>query len=210
MNEKILQIIAQQRAIRTYSNQPISDEDWQVLLEVARASASSNGLEPWRILQVDSADLRAEVLPFSRGMEKQLRTAPKLIYFIGKKIEKKEEWAEAQLKLVQAYPDEIFDGWKERFKYLQENMLTIDKEAWNERQMTIPAAQMALAAGFLGIDYCLMEGFDYHNVGQILAKCGAFNPDTEQLGIAVSFGYRQENPKRPKMRRAMNDIIDII
>ena len=63
------------------------------------------------------------------------------------------------------------------------------------------------AAALVGIDSCPIEGFHQENVEQLLAE--KFDIDTTKYGISymVAFGYRKEDPVRPKTRRDLEEIV---
>lgn len=194
MREKLQTALNFARAIREFdTTKTISEKDWQALLDIARQAPSSQGREAWKIIQVDSQQLRQQLLPVSPGMTQQLQTADKFIFFTAQK--------------AAAYPHDA------RLLRLT-SAIGANTDAlittWSQRQAFIPLGQMLLAAGLLGIDCCPMEGFDVAAATEILAKTGAINPEKEILTVAAAFGYRKENPATTKQRRQLNDIVTVI
>lgn len=49
------------------STKKIRTEDWNILAETLRLSASSYGLQPWKFIVVQDPELRKQLLPLSWG-----------------------------------------------------------------------------------------------------------------------------------------------
>ncbi|MDR0298380.1 MAG: nitroreductase family protein [Streptococcaceae bacterium] len=208
-NQTLLKKIANARRIVEFdSTKPVSDENWQTLLSVAQSAASSNGLEPWTLLQIDDRDLREKIAKDSPGMVKQLASAPKFIIFKKRKLTT--DYKKHLMRAVHDMNEATYLKFQASFQALTHLLLDIDETAWLERQASIPLGQMLFAASLLDIDCCPMEGFFYKKVGKLLAKEGLLDLKTEQLGVAVAFGYRKENPERPKTRRPLEEILTVI
>ncbi len=77
-------------------------------------------------------------------------------------------------------------------------------------QTYIALGNMMTAAAQIGIDSCPIEGFHREKLEEILEKEGII--DREQFGISsmVVFGYRKEDPKRPKTRKSMEEVVEWI
>ncbi len=78
---------------------------------------------------------------------------------------------------------------------------------WASKQSYIALGNMLTAAAMIGIDSCPIEGFIKEKAEVLLRE--KLGVDTEKYGLSymVAFGYRKENPKRPKSRRNIKDII---
>jgi nitroreductase len=55
---------------------------------------------------------------------------------------------------------------------------------------------MMTSAAFIGIDSCPIEGFSYDKVREILWEEGALEDGKLDVSVAVTLGYRKEEPKR--------------
>lgn len=65
----MLDLIKKRRSIRKYTDEPVSDEDIQALLEAAMAAPSANNSQPWTFIVVREAELRqklAQTHPWSK------------------------------------------------------------------------------------------------------------------------------------------------
>lgn len=177
--------VIEARTIRNFDkSRTISDENWADLLTVAQQAVSSQGREWWRIIEVESSEIRAAIEPFAPGMWRQLQTAPKFIFFVARRISELDEGLERL-------------GAGLGFQSLA------DFDAWAARQVYLPLGQMIVAAGQLGIDSCPMEGCELAKVSELLGLDG----HAEQLVVACAFGYRAKEPEKVKRRRAISEIV---
>ena len=206
--EEILSVVTSARSARSFdSNHKISDEDWETLLTVAQQAPSSNSLEAWRIIEVNEPEIRRQLIEVAPGEKQQLATADKFVFFAAVSADENSAYAWHMQKDLQQMPDDVFAAWQQRLYGLHHNLLNISFDTWLERQATIPIGQMTLAASLLGIDSCMMEGFFYSRVAEILTAAGLLNPEEERLATGVAFGYSDFVPKREKIRRPLDEIV---
>ena len=59
-------------AVKEFTPKILPDQKVQALLEATRKSASSYGLQPYKLILIKSRDIREELLPYSLGQEKVL------------------------------------------------------------------------------------------------------------------------------------------
>lgn len=69
---------------------------------------------------------------------------------------------------------------------------------------------MMTAAAQIGIDACPIEGFCSDKGNELLEKKGLLEDGRLAVSVMVAFGYRAENPGRPKTRRAVEDVVQWI
>ena len=79
---------------------------------------------------------------------------------------------------------------------------------WACRQSYIALGNMMTAAAMIGIDSCPIEGFDREPVEKILKEAGIITENHLSIACMVAFGYRAEDPSRPKSRRAMDEVVE--
>ena len=195
----------------------IPDEDFNFILETGRLSPSSHGLEPWRFLIVQNAELRAKMVPFCWGARKQLPTASHFVVILarsGKDMRYDSEVIAAFMRDVQkSSPEEqkarvarLQNFQQEDFKLLDDRM----RFDWACEQTYIALGNMMTAAAEIGIDSCPIGGFNREKVETLLAQEGVL--DREHFGVScmVAFGYRRQPPARPKTRQALDTITEWI
>ena len=217
--EAIVQAFRFRHACKAFDpSRKIQKEDFAFILETARLSPSSYGLEPWRFIVMQNDALRSKLLPVVWGGQGQIPTASHLIIVLARKKQAMlphSEYIQRMIREVHHFPDAAADMFVEKYeKFLNEGFKLVQNERamfeWACRQTYLAVGNMMSAAAQIEIDSCQMEGFDKDGVEQLLQEEGLLN--REEFGVAcfVAFGYRKEQPSRPKSRQAMEDIVQWI
>lgn len=193
----------------------ISDEDFDVLLETARLSPSSMGIEPWKFIVVQNKVLRDELAEVSWGGKKQIPTASHLVLAFSRTAEDLKhdsEYINSLLTDVKQLPEEMVTMMKSimqsientRFNNNDDEMLNYSRE-----QTFIALGNMMTVASLLEIDSCAIGGFDPEAVNTILKDRNIIDTDKFNLTCMVAFGYRKAEPA-PKTRREMKEVVEWI
>ncbi|MDG6882283.1 Putative NAD(P)H nitroreductase [Phocoenobacter uteri] len=200
-------------AIRDYDPaKKISEEDFNVILELARLSPSSVGSEPWKFLVVQNPELREKLKPVSWGMKSQLDNASHLVFLLA---HKNMRWdTDFFRNKLQSYglSGERLESKLEHYRNFQQNDIEILESErtlfdWASKQTYIALGNMMNGAAMLGIDSCPIEGMNYKGVTDILVEAGLFDPTEYGVSVAVTFGYRSEKPLPAKSRKKMEDLM---
>jgi nitroreductase len=193
----------------------ISDADFDFLLEIARLSPSSYGFEPWNIVVLQNEKLRKAIRPQALGASKQLDTASHfLIFTVKTDLTANSKYFEHILRDVRKMPAVARLATKTSFRpfarFLQD--LTDDRKRhdWAAKQAYIAMANIMLAAAEIGIDSCPIEGFNLAKVEKILSQNNVVDLTTDRVAVMLALGYRAGEPKHPKTRRAMDEIVKYI
>ncbi len=167
----------------------VSKEDFETLKEGIRLSASSYGLQPYKILIVENPELRAQLQPAAWG-QSQIVDASQLIVFanitnfgeaeIDAYFQNLIETRRIPMESVQGYAD---------FMKLKVTALSEDaRNTWTAKQTYIALSNLLNAAAELQIDVTPMEGFEPEKINEILGL--------DKLGLNASviaaIGYRHE------------------
>lgn len=168
----------------------VSEKDLEVLKEAIRLSASSFGLQPYRVLIIEKPELRAELQGASWG-QAQIVEASHLIVFanitnfgdqeVDSYFDNLTNTREIEMEAVQGYKDFV-----KNFV----NTLPVDaKNIWTSKQTYIALSNLLNAAAELKIDVTPMEGFEPQKYNEILGL--------DKLGLNASLvatiGYRHED-----------------
>lgn len=212
--QEILEAFHFRHATKRFDPQrKIPDEDFQLILEAGRLSPSSIGLEPWLFLIIQNRELRTKLREVAWGAQGQLPTASHFIVILARTdVNYDSDYVSTHLKNIHKMPDEIFQQFLIRYKSFQESDLPmLDNERalydWACRQTYIALGNMMTAAALMGIDSCPIEGFDYRAVHDILEKEGLLEGGKLQASVMAAFGYRAEEPHRPKTRKGMAEAV---
>ncbi len=214
--EEILKAHSFRRAIKEFeTEQKISDEDFEFILEVGRKSPSSFGWEPWKFIVVQNMELREKLMVPSWGAQKQLPSASHFVILLARKGDEMRagsDYLKYKSQQIDQLPQEIEEMKVGFFKNFMENEfdLTDDRKIfdWACKQVYLPFANMMTAAAQIGIDSCPIEGFDRAKVEEILSKEGIL--DANRLGVAamLAFGYRKEDSPFPQSRFPMEEVVE--
>ncbi|MFE8699956.1 NAD(P)H-dependent oxidoreductase [Cytobacillus sp. FJAT-54145] len=212
--ETILEAFRSRHATRSFdASRKIQEEDFDFILETGRLSPSSVGFEPWKFLVIQNQELRDQLREVSWGAQGQLQTASHFVIILAKtNLRYDSDYVINHLKTVKDMPDEVVEQASARYKVFQEKDLPmLDSERalfdWASKQTYIALANMMTGAALIGIDSCPIEGFQYAAVNKILADRGLLDDGEWQASVMVAFGYRLEDPKRPKTRKEIAEAV---
>jgi len=214
-NDDILNVFNFRHACKEFNpEKKISDQDFNFIMETARLSPSSFGIEPWEFLIVQDPKIREKLKIHTWGGQNQFPTCSHLVVCLVKKsffMKYDSDYVEHFMKDIQGNSDEVFELRKNRLKMFQKSdfaLLDNDRALfdWSCKQTYIALGNMMTSAAMIGIDSCPIEGFQKKEIEDVLAL--SCNINLEKYGIAymVTFGYRI-NPPKTKTRQALKDIL---
>lgn len=211
MNESILNALTWRYAVKTFdSTKSVSDENIATILEAARLAPSSVGLEPWKFIVVTNPELRTKLR--AAGYDQTKITDASYLVVIAHRTD------------ADALPQELIDRAMTTTGATAEDLAGLKAMAegsvqghkgsddimqgWLAAQTYIPLGMMMQTAALLAVDACPMEGFDVGQVNEILG----LKEKNLSVSTMIAFGYRgaDEYANSPKVRRAYNDVIEVI
>jgi nitroreductase len=219
IKEQILNALDFRFACKEFDiNKKILEDDFNVILESARLSPSSYGLEPWKLIILDNKNIRQKIKPFCWGAQKQLDTADRYLILLArssKDMEYNSDYIKETMGNLHKSPPDVVITRQERLEKFQEtnfnSLNNIDiLFQWACRQTYIILANMMMSASLLKIDSCPIEGFDMGEVEKILIEENIL--DKEHFGVAcmVAFGYRTSGPDKQRSRREISEVVKLI
>jgi nitroreductase len=197
------------------ASRAISAEDFDFILETARLSPSSFGLEPWKFLVVQNPQLRQNILPHVWGGQKQLPTASHVLIGLIRKscfMRYDSDYVQDFMRSIQKFPEEAALTRTAILKKFQEQDFSLFESEramtdWGGKQTYIALANMMTTAAMIGIDSCPIEGFEQDALQQLLAEQMNLDLNAWSVAYLVAFGYRNGPPARPKTRHEITDIV---
>ena len=215
--EEILAAYQFRHACKEFDDQRmISAEDFDCILETARLSPSSFGLEPWMFLVIQNQQLREQLKTHTWGGQKQLPTASHVVLTLVRRsvdMHHDSDYVQNLMRYVQCFPEEIIQlrtSILEKFQRHDFDLLSHPRhfDEWSTRQTYIALGNMMTTAAMLGIDSCPIEGFEQAGVNQVLVE--TIGLDVEHWGVAymVAFGYRKQAPARVKTRQTQAQVVE--
>jgi nitroreductase len=187
------------------SNKKISDANVAALKDSIKLSASSFGLQPYRIIAVKDSDIRNELMANSWNQKQVTDSSCVFVFTVVKSIN--ENYVDNFMKLV-ATKKGIGDvsqlnGYKQMIMGFVNN-LGDGVSAWAARQAYIALGTLLTSAALLKIDTCPMEGVNAEKYNEILK----INDNYTTICVCA-LGYRSENDVTAgnvKVRREDDDL----
>ena len=208
MKTKFMEAMNFRHACKVFDEtKTISDEDINFIMEVARKSPSSFGMEGWKFLVVTNEELKKKLRPYCWD-QVQITSCSHLIVVLSaiesvkidsgiprKRFERRELGKEKTDIYMGVYANHLKD------------VLPSDTNiySWTVRQTYIAVGNMMTAAACIGIDSCPIEGLEKENVEKVLG----LDTSKYQLSMLLPLGYRI-NPQSKQLREPFEDIVEFI
>jgi len=196
------------------TSKKLSDEDMNFILQIANLSPSSFGFEPWHFIVLKDSELRNALRPIVTGAPLRLNTASHFVLGLSMKAPMTKwdsDYIKEMLKEVKQFPEDTIKRYLGLVQEFQQHDHVLDTDRklfdWASKQSYIALGNMLTTAAMIGIDSCPIEGFIKEKAENLLSNKLGVDTDKYGLSYMVAFGYRKENPKRPKSRRNIKDII---
>ncbi|MBI3563263.1 MAG: nitroreductase family protein [Gammaproteobacteria bacterium] len=156
-------------AVKQFSTDVINDGQVQALLTATRLSASSFGLQPYRLLIVKSTEIRQQLLAYSMGQDKVLNSSHLIVFATQTNLG--DEIVHAyidQVSKVRGIPSEELQDLTDQIKGSLAAKTPQQKNAWAKNQTYLALGNFLTCAAIMGIDACPMEGFNAEGYDNVL------------------------------------------
>jgi nitroreductase len=182
----------------------ISESDLNFLKEAVRLSASSYGLQLYKVLVIESPELKAQLLPAAYG-QTQITDASHLFVFASQTNVGDAE-IDAYLKNaseIRELPIEALAGYGNFMKGTINPMPEDLKAIWTAKQTYLALGNLLNAAAELNIDATPMEGFNASAFNEVL---GLDKLNLSAVVIApVGFRHTEDDTQHYKKVRKSNE-----
>jgi nitroreductase len=171
------------------STKKVSDDNFELLMESVRLSASSYGLQPYHVFVVSDKEIREKLKPVSWG-QSQITDASHL-FVLANQTDFGGELVDdylINLSKIRKVPIEELKGYSD---FAKSKLVDLPKEVknnWAAKQVYIALGNLMQAAAELKIDTCPMEGFEAEAYDKILGL-------TEKgltTSVVLPVGYRSD------------------
>lgn len=195
-------------AIKTFdSTKRVSDTDFDKILEIARLTPSSLGLQPWKFVVVNDPEVRNQ-LQVAAHNQRQVVDASRFVVLCCKN-DISTDFVENYIdyvSIVQNVSLEVLADYKQMILSFVGGQKENEMNGWLASQAYIVLGNLLTSCALAGIDACPMEGFDKNKFDEILKL--------KDLGIksqiAIAMGYRSDSDeisKRQKVRYPISDLV---
>lgn len=187
----------------------IPAETWAALEQTLVLTPSSFGLQPWKFLVIDDAELREKLVPHA-WRQRQVADASHLVIMTVPKAVS-EDYIDANIMRMAEVrggtPDALIGFRKMVAGFRADLEAKGGLEQWAKLQAYIALGQFMLAAAMLGIDTCPMEGFEPAKFDEVLG----LDAQGWTAAVLCPAGYRHADDRYsvlPKVRFESKDVIE--
>ncbi|MDY0195563.1 MAG: NAD(P)H-dependent oxidoreductase [Sulfurovaceae bacterium] len=199
--KSLLDILHFRHACKLFDeNKKISKDNLAFILETARLSPSSFGMEHWRFIVIKNQELKETLRPICWN-QPQITTCDAVVAIVAKH---KAVSAPAYYKAMFArrgLDDDAMQAYVERYENYINDLPSI--KAWSQKQCYLAASNIMNYAAMIGVDSCPIEGFERENVEKALD----IDSSKESVALIVALGYRV-NPQTPKFRLPFDEVVE--
>ena len=194
-------------AVKEFTPRILPDQKVQALLEATRKSASSYGLQPYKLILIKSRDIREELLPYSLGQEKVLNCSHLVVLAAQTNIGDitVERFIQQFMKTRDVAYSSI-EGYSTHMKQALASKSPAAKREWAHQQAYVALGTLLASAAMMNIDSCPMTGFD-HKAYDKLLDLGSKGLESSSI---VALGYRSPNDTSATLAKVRFDYSDII
>lgn len=206
---ELLQALNWRYATKTFdATKKVPEDVFAQIMEATRLAPSSFGLELWKFVVVDNAELRAKVREVSWN-QAQITDASHLVVLCRQAdvTPADVETFIARTATTRGLTDlSVLDGYKQMILGTISNLDEAKKDSWMGKQVYLALGFLMAEAAELGVDTCPMEGFDPAKVDEILGlgKLGL------KSVVLCPVGYRSAEDKYAelaKVRRSKEEVL---
>lgn len=187
----------------------ISVENLEKIKEAVQLSASSYGLQLYKVLIIESSEIREKLKPVSFGQD-QITEASHLVVFCNYSEvsdEHVDEYLELKAQTEQISINDL-SGYGDFMKEKIREKAVFERNSWTANQTYLALGNLLAACAELKIDACPMEGFESEAYNEILGL-------TEQglnTAVIAAIGYRSDQDRTqnvPKTRKPVDSLFEI-
>lgn len=197
------ELILKRRACKLFNDKKINKNDLNFILESGILAPSSHGFEPWKFIVVGEKNDNLNLAKLCFNQENVASASHNIIFLARKDLQSKDEFAQKQVRRFAGKSEENFQ------RILQ--IYTRKTNAMNEKELYhyatlqcyLAMMQMSLAAMSLGIDSCMIGGFEKDKVDEFLKLKYPF-----ETAVILSLGYKAHESKYPTLRLKFDEVVE--
>jgi len=168
----------------------VSNEDFEILKEAIQLSASSYGLQPYKVFIIENPEIRAKIQPVVWG-QTQIVDVSHLVVFanITNFSDTEIDAYIKNLSETRGIPVESVQGYSDFMKSKITTLPVEERNNWTAKQTYLALGNLLNAAAEMKIDVTPMEGFEPAAVNEILG----FDKLGLNASLLATIGYRHED-----------------
>ena len=185
---KLIDDLKWRYATKKFSNKRVTDEDLEKIIEAINLSASSVGIQPYRLIIIENPRLKKDLAEGS--FNSQIAEASHLLVFAAFTSITKEHISN-YMELISKVRDTPLEALADFENAISSGLLSktdTDNFIWSAKQAYIGLGTALIAAAQLKIDSTPMEGFDAEKFDELL---GLKEKNLKSV-VTLALGYRDE------------------
>ncbi len=194
-------------AVRKFSSERIEESRVQELLTATRLSATSYGLQPFRLIEVNDVGVRKDLFEYAMGQDKVVNCSHLIVIAVQTDIG--DELVDRYVRVVADTRRKSVDdlrGLAEHIKSVFDSKSTAQKREWAHQQAYIALGTMLTAAATMEIDTCPMTGFEPAGFNRVL---GLGEMGLESV-VICALGIRHPDDGNAKLAKVRYDHAEMV
>ena len=187
-------------ASRKYNDRKIDDESIEIIKEMVRNSPSAVNVQPWKIKILNDGELKGKLAPYVFGGQTQVPSCSHLMVLCANTDWESHIEANIDCMKQAQVPEQNIKYYQMAVDGMFGRISADEKLAEAEKNVYIAAASAVFGAKSLGIDSCIIQGFDVDEISNILDLPSNITPT-----LLVTLGYAADSPT-PKSRLQEDEI----
>ena len=204
---ELLKALQWRYAVHQFTDEKISAEQIQNLLEATRLAPTSYGLQPFKVLVLESESIRQQLVEHSYRQDKILKSSHLIVFAseteindvtIDRYFTQCQKMTGRTVAEYEAYSNHIKKSFTEK--------TALQKRLWAQQQTFIAFGQFLTSAAILKIDCCPIGGFEANGYDEVLqlAEQGLTATIVSPIGVRHP---EDKHAYQPKIRRDYHDLV---
>ena len=186
----------------------VSNDDIESLKTAVKLTASSVGLQPYKVIVIEDKAMREKLVEGVSGNNKAVvaDASHVFVFAIEENVgDKQVDNLMQNISETRNIPVEELKGFRDYISNYVSGLTVEQKNIWSAKQAYIALGNLMSAAALLKIDTTPMEGFDSKAVNEILG----LEKQGLSATVVAAVGYRHENDDtqhNKKVRKSNNEL----
>ena len=208
MNRNFEKALQFRHACKSFDmSKKIPSEDIEFILNAARLSPSSYGLETSKYIVISNDKLKEKIQEASMNQSQIGNCSHLIIVLAGiEEVKIKSGIPKARFERLNMPKENLefflslYEGFSNEHLYNDEKIYN-----WASKQAYISVGNMMTAASVKGVDSCAIEGFEKERIENILG----LDASLHQVALVLPFGYRKYE-QSALVRQDLTDLVQFI
>ncbi|WP_373020515.1 nitroreductase family protein [Thiomicrorhabdus sp.] len=194
-------------AVRQFSPERLDECKVGELLSATRLSATSYGLQPYRMIRVDDMNVRRSLIEYSYGQEKVADCSHLIVFAVQTRIG--DEMVDRYVRSVaktRGIPVDELKGLAEHMKSVFSGMTLEQRREWAHQQAYIALGTMLTVASTMEIDTCPMGGIEADGYDAVLG----LSDKGLSTSVVCSLGMRHPEDENAYLKKVRYDLSEMV